>query len=89
MYPMRGFTRSGSAHVNAADDRCSGRGLQQAAQHADRRRLSGAIASEEAEDFAGTNLERDVIDGHEAAEASAQMSRFDCQCRGRKAPAYR
>ena len=46
--------------VDAADRRGPGRRLQQPAQHADGRRLAGAVAAEEAEDLAARDVEADA-----------------------------
>ena len=66
-----------AAHVDAADDRGAGGRLEQAAEHADGRRLAGAVGAEEAEDFSLLHIEADVIDGHEPAEASRQIANDD------------
>ena len=55
----------------------AGRGPQQAAEHADRRGLAGAVAAEEAEDLAGADVERHVVDGDEAAESAREVPDFD------------
>ena len=57
--------------VDAADERRPGRGPQQAAQHADGGGLAGAVAAEEAEDLAGADVERHVVDGDEARRIGA------------------
>ena len=43
-------------------------GPQQAAEHADERRLAAAVGAEEAADLARADLEVDVVDGREVAE---------------------
>ena len=66
---MRRLTRSRiAADVDAVDERAAGRRRQQAAQHADRRGLAGAVAAEKAEDLAAPDVERHVVDGPERAE---------------------
>ena len=52
-------------------------GLQQPAQHADRRRLAGAVGAEEAEDLALLHRERQIVDGDERAEAARQAADVD------------
>ena len=51
----------------------AGGGLQQAAQHPDGGRFSGAVAPEEAEDLALVDRERHVVHGDETAEAARQV----------------
>ena len=55
---------------------------QQPGQHLHRRRLAAAVGAEESEDLAALDLELDVVDGGEAAEALGQPVRLD---RGRSA----
>src|SRR4030095_15826387 len=50
---------------------------QQAAQHANRGRLAGAIRTEEAVDRRARDVESHVIDGGELAEAPRQVARAD------------
>ena len=46
-------------------------------EHLDRRRLARPVGSQEPEDFAGHNVEADVIDGREAAEPFRQLLHAD------------
>ena len=66
-----------AADVDAADRRGAARRLQQPAQHADRGRLAGAVAAEEAEDLALAHVERQAIDGDEVAEAPREIGDDD------------
>ncbi len=54
-------------HVVVVDDDPAGRGLQQPGNHSHRRRLAGAVRTEEAVDLAGLDAEADAIDGLELA----------------------
>ena len=45
-------------------------GLQGAGDHPHRRRLAGAVGTEEREDLAAFDLEVDLVDGEEAAETA-------------------
>src|SRR5262249_33217771 len=47
------------------------------AQHADRRRLAGAVRPQDAEDLAGEDRERDVVDRGHLAEAFDQVAQLD------------
>ena len=57
------------------------------ADHADGRRLARAVGPEEADDLAGRDLERDVIDGDRLAEAFGQVRNVD-DVRGRAAQGF-
>src|SRR5262249_53455978 len=50
---------------------------QQSNQHAHRRRLAGTVGAEKAEHFARLHVERDAIDGREAAELPRQILHLD------------
>ena len=50
---------------------------QQAAQHADRGRFAGAVRAEKAVDRRARNVEADVIDSRELAEATREVARAD------------
>jgi hypothetical protein len=52
-------------------------GCQQAAQHADRRRLAAAVRSEEAEDRAALDANREVVDDGATAIAFRQPAHVD------------
>src|SRR5436190_1490768 len=62
-----------AAHVDAADGRGPARRLEQSAQHANRRRLARAVRAEEAEDLSLADVERQMIDGDEVAEAPREI----------------
>src|SRR3546814_14743985 len=61
-------------------------GPQQAAQHADGRRLAAAIRAEEAVDQAAAHLHREVADDHAAAERLGQAMDVDDDVAGRHLP---
>jgi hypothetical protein len=42
-------------------------------QHAQRRRLAGAVRSEEREDFAARQLERKIVNGNTRIESAREM----------------
>ena len=56
----------------AGDRRSSARGRDQTHEHADRRRLPGAVRSEEGEQLPFRHGERDVLDGDVAVERACQ-----------------
>src|SRR6185503_12099397 len=64
-------------HVHAADGGGPRRRLEQPAQHADRRRLAGAVAAQEAEYLAAADVEGHVVHGDELAEAPRQPADVD------------
>jgi hypothetical protein len=55
----------------------SGSGDEETADAADGSAFSGAVRTEKAEDFAGSGLEGDVVDGDEIAEDFAEVFNFD------------
>ena len=57
-------------HVDRAGSR-----QQEAEEDRQRRRLAGAIAAEEAEDIARLDLERDAVEGNDAAEPFGQKQK--------------
>ena len=57
--------------------RAAGAGLQQAGEHADRRRLARAVGAEEPEHLAGPHVEGDVIDRGEPAELARELVHVD------------
>ena len=59
--------------VVAADLDHAARRLEDAGDHAQRRRLAGAVGAEEAEQLARRHLEIDAVDGGEAAVALGQV----------------
>ena len=65
--------------VDAADDGRAGGRPQQTAQHADGGRLAGAVGAEKAEDLAGFDVERQLIDGRERAEPARELVDLDAQ----------
>ena len=48
-------------HIEVADPNLSGAGLQQADDHLDGRRFTGAVGAQEAEDFAAVHLQADIV----------------------------
>ena len=52
-------------------------GVEQAAQHADRRRLAAAVGAEKAADLARRDLEVEAVDHVPRAEALAQLVDVD------------
>ncbi len=60
-------------HVVAGDDRFSVCGRHVAGQHAHRRRLAGAVGSEEPENLPALRLEAHVIDGRDRAVSLREM----------------
>ena len=66
-----------AADVDAVDERRARRWAQQPAEHADGRRLAGAIAAEEAEDLAALDRERQVVDRDEVAEPPREIADLD------------
>src|SRR5262249_7384394 len=63
--------------VDAADRRGARRRHEQPAEHADRRRLAGAVAAEEAEDFAAVHVERHAVHRDEVADPARQSADAD------------
>src|SRR6059036_3496169 len=63
--------------VESRDQRRPGGRLEQPAQHADRRRLAGAVRTEQAEDFARLDAEGEGIDRGERAEAPREVAGLD------------
>jgi hypothetical protein len=55
-------------------DLAAGRGVDPADQVEDRR-LAGAVRADQGEDLAAADVEADVVDGDDAAEAHAEMAR--------------
>ncbi len=64
-------------HVDAADRGGARRRPQEAAQHPDGGGLAGAVAAQEAEDLAATDVERQPVDGEERAESSREVPDVD------------
>ena len=73
VFALRGF----ALEVVAADLHHAACRLEDAGDHAQRRRLPRAVGPEEAEQFAGRHLEIDAIDGGEAAVALGQVRKTD------------
>jgi hypothetical protein len=68
---MRALTPSGSRPTSRPSDRgASGRRLEQAAQHPDRRGFARSVAAEETKDLAPTDIKRHVVHGFERAEVA-------------------
>ena len=57
----------------AGDARAAAVGRQQRGQHAERRRLAGAVRPEQAEDLARLDRERDAVDGGDLAEPDDEV----------------
>ena len=57
-------------HGAAVDGKLAGVGDHRPRQHADQRRLAGAVGADEAVDLTGANVEGDVIQRADAAEVS-------------------
>ena len=64
-------------HVDAPDRSAARCRPQQAAEHANRRGLAGAVAAEKAEDLAAPDVERQSVDGHERAEPAREIPDLD------------
>ena len=62
-----------SLDVHTADRRGAGGRREQAAEHADRRRLPGAVAPRKPK-TPRPHVERDMVDGNEVAEAARQIA---------------
>ncbi len=68
----------GVGHNVMPADHCRTRSRRrQCGHHADQRRFSGAIGSEQAEDFACGNCEAHFLHGHEVSELLLQLLDFD------------
>ena len=64
-----------AGHVVAGDESPAPRRAQQGAEHADQRRLAGAVRAEEPVDLARGDLEVDAVDGPEVAELAWRCPR--------------
>ena len=64
-------------HIDAGDARAAGIRLEEANKHLHGCRLAGSIRSEETQDFATLDLQRDSIDGVNVAEALVEIGSFD------------
>ncbi len=62
--------------VDAVDEHLAAIGLHQCVQTAQRRRLAGAVGSEQAGDFAVARAERHAVDGDDLAERLVQIAYF-------------
>ena len=74
--------------VEAEDPQLAGGGRRGAADHPHRRRLAGAVGSEEAERLAAVDLDVDAVDGGEVAEALDQAACFDQRSGGHAASVH-
>src|SRR5260221_8065325 len=63
-------------HIESGNVRLALGRRQQADEHLDGGRLAGAIGTEKAEYFAGTNVEGDVIDRDERSEPAGEVARL-------------
>ena len=78
--PMLRCTAAGLADdVVAGDSRRAGVGERERRQDPNRRRLAGAVRSEDAEDRAGGHLQVDPVERHGRAESLRQAVRLDHQ----------
>ncbi len=59
-------------HVDPRQARRAPGGREHAGEHAQRRRLSGAVGADDAEELAGGDVEGQMIDGREVAEAPGE-----------------
>ena len=62
---------------------CSGVGVQQSFADLDRRRLSGAVRSEQTEALAGANVEIERLDGDDIGVGLSETADRERQRRGR------
>ena len=62
-----------AANVKTADRAAAAGRRQDAAEHADRRRLAGTVGSQKTKDLSFRHVEADAIDRHEAAETPLQV----------------
>ena len=69
--------RAVAPHVETEHRSLPGVGRQQAADHADGRRLAGAVGAEEADDFARRDAQRDVVDGDDSVERLGEAGDVD------------
>src|ERR1035438_9440273 len=74
--PAARFERLG-LHVETADARVAGRGLDEAGEQFHQGRLAGGVGAEQGEKFAAADFERDAIDGREVAEFFHELDEFD------------
>src|SRR5262249_3763726 len=66
--------------VDTADFRLSARGAKNAGDHAQGRRLAGAVRPQESEQLSARNLEVDAVDGGEAPVALREIRQLDHRC---------
>jgi hypothetical protein len=64
-------------NVKAEDRGRTGRGFEDAAEHADDGGFTGAVGAEQTEDFAALDGEGDVVNGDELAEAAGEVGELD------------
>ena len=79
---MRG-ARIADDFLAIADDDLAGVGQVVAHDAFDQRRLAGAVLAEERVERPGLDLQRDLIERDELAEALGHVDRFDAECCGR------
>jgi hypothetical protein len=72
--------------VEAVDLDRPARRPEQGREHLDRRRLPRAVGAEEGEDLAAPDVERDVVDGGELAEAADDVLHANDRFRGAHVP---
>ena len=76
----RAHLLSGSLELDVAlseNLRLAARRVEQRDEHAQRRRLPGAVRTEESGDATGLRIEREVVDGEDAAVAFGQVPDLD------------
>jgi len=66
-----------AAHIVPSHARRSRGGREQRGQHLQRRRLAGAVRSQQRQYLAGRDAQRHALDGRERAEAAAQVFCLD------------
>ena len=78
MNPSRCFAPIGSAsEIDAGDRDLAGRRAQDPGDHAQRRRLAGAVGAEKAEQLAARHFEVDRVHRGEAAVALGEPAKAD------------
>ena len=68
-------------HVGAEHFETARRGNQQAENHRNGGRFSGAIAAKQADDLSFPGFEAQIFDGHDIAKSLGEILYFDCKLR--------
>ncbi len=68
------------ADFAAVHENLAGIALVGAGQHLDQRGFAGAVVAEQADDFAGIEINAGVIDGLDAAEGNRDVAHLDQRC---------